>query len=102
MMITMIRQLKRVVGLLEGERIYYGGVFNEKERYISPTIVVDSKPESKILTEEIFGPILPVLPYDNIEQVLHFINQRPKPLALYIFSTNRRFRVNIIVTIYVW
>jgi aldehyde dehydrogenase (NAD+) len=65
-----------------------GGVVNEKERYISPTVVVNPKTESGLMKEEIFGPILPVISYVDFEEVIHkHINQREKPLAIYYIGS---------------
>jgi len=55
---------------------------------VHPTLLTDVKPDMKILQEEIFGPVLPVMTYDNIDEVLDYIEQRDKPLALYVYSNN--------------
>jgi len=59
--------------------------------YIPPTIVVDAKMDSKLMEDEIFGPVLPVFPMEDLDQTIHFINDRPKPLALYVFSQDQAF-----------
>lgn len=56
------------------------------EKVMPPTIIVDPSPELDVMSDEIFGPILPVIPYDTIEQAINFVNARPRPLALYVFS----------------
>lgn len=63
---------------------------NNLEDSISPTILRNVKPESRILEEEIFGPLLPIVTYSDIEEAIDFIRSKPKPLALYIFSSNTR------------
>jgi aldehyde dehydrogenase (NAD+) len=82
------RHVSRIAGLLKGQTAFYGGRVDEKIRYIEPTIVLDPKPESPLMQEEIFGPILPVLTVKTPEEAIRFINARPKPLSLYVFSKN--------------
>lgn len=77
---------KRIVKLLEGQTIAYGGSFDAEERFIEPTILIDVKATDPIMQEEIFGPILPIVTVDNARDAINFINGREKPLALYVFS----------------
>ncbi len=72
-----------------GAQVEYGGETNEAECYIAPTVLSNLDPASKVLQEEIFGPILPVTDYDDLDQAIDYINQRPKPLALYVFSSDK-------------
>jgi aldehyde dehydrogenase (NAD+) len=67
--------------------VAHGGQHDESSRYIAPTILRNVRPDSPIMQEEIFGPILPILPVDNIEEAIGFINAREKPLALYVFTS---------------
>ncbi|NTW50790.1 MAG: aldehyde dehydrogenase [Chlorobiales bacterium] len=83
------RHFNRLVKYLKSEEIVTGGEIDEKERYIAPTVLRNVAPDSPVLTEEIFGPILPILTYSNLDEALSFINSRAKPLALYIFSESR-------------
>jgi aldehyde dehydrogenase (NAD+) len=66
--------------------ILKGGQVDHNERYVAPTLVVDPPTSSKLMTEEIFGPILPVLDVPSLKSAVSFINKRPRPLALYMFS----------------
>ena len=59
---------------------------------MAPVLVFDAATDSKLLTEEIFGPILPVLSYDTLDQAIDYVNARPRPLALYWFGTNSTAR----------
>lgn len=59
-------------------------------RLIAPTLIVNPDPELKVMREEIFGPVLPIVPYDTLEDAVAFVNSRPKPLALYYFGQNDR------------
>lgn len=65
-----------------------GGQVNVDAKYVAPTVIVSPSLESKLMNEEIFGPILPIIPYKKIEDAIAFINERPKPLALYYFGGN--------------
>jgi aldehyde dehydrogenase (NAD+) len=83
------RHHRRLMGLLPGSgEVALGGVADEQDRYIAPTVLINVPPDSKVMGEEIFGPILPVLKVDSIDQAIRFINDRPKPLALYLFSSD--------------
>ncbi len=85
------RHHKRLMGLIPGSgTVAIGGQGDEQQRYIAPTVLTDVPPDSKVMDEEIFGPILPVLKVDDLDAAIRFINARPKPLALYLFSSNER------------
>ena len=68
--------------------IYYGGKYDKATRYLSPTILTDVSPDAPVMQEEIFGPIFPVLTFKEIDEVITFVTEREKPLALYYFGTN--------------
>ena len=70
-----------------GGRLYHGGKYNREERYLSPTILTDVSPDAPVMQEEIFGPIFPVLTFKEIDEVITFVTNREKPLALYYFGT---------------
>lgn len=76
----------RLVDLLASGTIYHGGQHDRIDRFIAPTVLVNVSPNSSVMQEEIFGPILPVLEVDSVQQVIDFVNARPSPLALYIFA----------------
>ncbi|KAI9323613.1 Aldehyde/histidinol dehydrogenase [Dichotomocladium elegans] len=88
------RHLDRVVGLLQNRKsgaIAVGGDFDRDDRYIAPTLVTDVKFKDEVLMgEEIFGPVLPVIPYNNLDDAIHMINQNPPPLALYVFTNKKK------------
>jgi aldehyde dehydrogenase (NAD+) len=83
------RHARRLAALLEDQTIALGGKVAVEERYVSPTVVLNPSVTSPLMTEEIFGPILPVLSMPSLDAAIHFVNERPKPLALYVFSTDR-------------
>jgi aldehyde dehydrogenase (NAD+) len=85
------RHHRRLMALLPGSgEVVAGGAADENDRYIAPTVLKNVPPDSKVMGEEIFGPILPVLKVDSVEQAIRFINERPKPLSLYLFSSNEQ------------
>ncbi|MBE9195863.1 aldehyde dehydrogenase family protein [Synechocystis sp. LEGE 06083] len=90
------RQWSRLVGLLSHGKVITGGDYNEDDRYMAPTLIVDPDLNSPLMQEEIFGPILPILTYENLEEAIDFINAKPKPLALYFFSNNRQKQEQIL------
>jgi len=78
----------RVAQLLEtaGGTVICGGKVNREAKYIEPTIILQPDLESKMMKEEIFGPVMPVFPFKTINEVIKFINERDKPLAVYYFG----------------
>lgn len=90
------RHLSRLVSMLEGGTVVTGGQSDSADRYLAPTILRDVSPDSAVMQEEIFGPILPILPVDTLEEAIEFVNQRPSPLALYLFSNSREARERVL------
>jgi aldehyde dehydrogenase (NAD+) len=95
------KHFKRVHGYLEdalakGAKIVYGGKKDPQQGYFGPTIVTDIPEDSDLSTEEIFGPILPVYTYSDLQEVIDKINSKEKPLALYIYSSSNK-NVNRII-----
>ena len=86
-------QYARLSALLEGARqrgqILHGGQCDADVRRIAPTLIRVENLDDPLMQEELFGPLLPVLAVDDLEQAIQLINQRPKPLALYLFTGNR-------------
>ncbi len=80
------RNFDRLVGLLGSGKVAVGGEIDADELYIAPTVLVDVLPDSPIMQEEVFGPILPVLEIDSVEAVIEWVNSRPSPLGLYVFA----------------
>ena len=83
----------RVKGLFDdavaqGAKVVAGGELEEEDLTVHPTMLTDVTPQMKILQEEIFAPMLPVMTYENLDQVIEYIEARDKPLALYVFSPN--------------
>jgi acyl-CoA reductase-like NAD-dependent aldehyde dehydrogenase len=82
------RHFARLAGFLKDGTIVIGGQTRGEDRFIAPTILDRVSPDSPIMNEEIFGPILPVLEYSDIQEAIDLIDSKPKPLALYLFSKN--------------
>ncbi|TVZ08040.1 aldehyde dehydrogenase (NAD+) [Cellulophaga sp. RHA_52] len=82
--------------LLEGQEIIFGGQTNAKDNYMAPTLVNEPSLDSKLMQGEIFGPILPIIAYTTEEDIEKHIMNYGKPLATYVFSTNRKFQQKII------
>lgn len=80
---------ERLKSYLNDGNIAYGGYVNPNNRYFSPTILRNISPESEVMKSEIFGPILPILTFENVAQAVDFVNARPKPLALYYFGNRK-------------
>jgi len=87
-----IRQLERLQKLLEAEKdnITFGGEIDADDLYIEPTVLENITWSSPIMEDEIFGPILPILKYDNLKYAIHQIQKLPKPLAGYFFSEHEK------------
>ena len=77
-----------------------GGRVDRESLKIEPTLIETTlNDQSPLMTEEIFGPLLPIVPYDNIHEALGYILSRPRPLALYLFSRNRKLQRRVVETI---
>ena len=86
------RHFQRVSKLISDSngKVVFGGKTDASELYIEPTIVTDVPPDDVLMQEEIFGPVLPVVTIESVDQAIDFINKREKPLALYLFSENQK------------
>lgn len=81
------KHYERLQGLISGEKCVIGGTFADQR--IAPTVLIDITQKSPVMQEEIFGPILPLINYESIDEVIKFIQNKEKPLALYLFSNNK-------------
>ncbi len=91
------KHFQRLCALIEGKEITYGGGRCTANRKIEPTLLADATWEDGVMQEEIFGPILPLLTYENLDEVYTLLAQKAKPLALYFFTENAK-RVDEMVT----
>ena len=83
------KAIERLEGLMNEGKIHSGGEVDKSEKYIAPTIIDEIKPEDPIMQEEIFGPILPVMTFEHIDEAINYINENDKPLAFYYFGKNK-------------
>lgn len=93
------KHFDRLLGLLKEGRIVIGGQSDAQDRYIAPTVLTDLADDSVVLQEEIFGPILPVVGYKNLDEAFAFVRSRPRPLVLHLFTRDRRLQQRVTGTI---
>ncbi len=84
------KHFHRIVSLMDSKKVVHGGNFEEATLQIEPTILSDVTWIDSVMQEEIFGPVLPILTYDSLDQAIEKINTMPHPLALYIFTSDKR------------
>lgn len=90
------RNFDRLEKLIDTSKIFYGGDHNREERYISPTVLTDIELSHPVMDDEIFGPILPVIGFDDLEKIIIEVKDRPKPLACYVFTKSKKIRRKIL------
>ncbi len=84
------KNFDRLNKLINSDKIYFGGNTDRNERFISPTILRNISFKDEVMKDEIFGPILPVLSFTDLNKTIKMVKERPKPLACYIYSKNRK------------
>jgi aldehyde dehydrogenase (NAD+) len=87
---------QRLVNMIEPEKVIFGGQSDIKHNYIAPTVIEEPLPNSEVMKDEIFGPILPIIAYESETDIDTLISRYEKPLALYIFTENRIFSKQMI------
>jgi aldehyde dehydrogenase (NAD+) len=93
------KHLERLEKLIDPDKIYIGGKVIKEENYIEPTVLKDVHFSDAIMQEEIFGPLLPVIPFTDINEVLKEITNRPKPLSFYMFGKNAALQSRILLEV---
>ena len=91
-------QFQRLAALLRERPLLWGGRTDPTERYIAPTAVAVTGWDDPLMEEEIFGPVLPVLPLTSLEEAVEAVNSRPAPLAVYLFSGQRTWQKRLLAT----
>lgn len=86
----------RIVSLFQGEAISFGGEIDTSQNYVAPTVIDNPSLDSEIMKEEIFGPVLPILSYNNADDLDAILTKIEKPLALYIFSKDKNFTESVL------
>lgn len=90
------RNWKRLMEMIDSQKLVFGGISDESDCYISPTLIDETDSNSLVMKEEIFGPILPILTYETESDLRLIISKYEKPLALYVFSDDKKFAKKII------
>jgi aldehyde dehydrogenase (NAD+) len=85
------RHFDRLVGMIGEGTVATGGTSSRTDRYVAPTILTNVKLDGPLMTEEIFGPLLPIIPIDDVAAAVSFVRSRPHPLAMYIFAEDDSF-----------
>jgi len=83
------RNVNRLSEMIDSNKVCYGGVVDASKRTIQPTVLQGVTFQDKVMQEEIFGPILPVISYEKLEDAINKVNEHPKPLACYVFTNNK-------------
>lgn len=88
---------RRIKGLLDNTKgsVVFGGETDEASKFIAPTLVRDVKGDDSLMSEEIFGPLLPIVAVEDVDEAIAFVNARDHPLALYVFSQNAEFKAKV-------
>jgi aldehyde dehydrogenase (NAD+) len=84
------RHFDRVVGLIDPKKTIVGGTYDRSDLYIEPTVLHEITQEDPVMQEEVFGPVMPLITFSNLDAVVETIKSRPAPLALYLFTRNIR------------
>lgn len=90
------RNFQRLTSLIDREKIYIGGNYNQENRFIQPTVLTDIGFDDRVMQDEIFGPILPVIEYDDLDEAIGWVTGLPKPLACYVFTSKNKTRDKIL------
>jgi len=100
LIVFILIELKKIIDS-DSKKVIYGGNIDEKDLYISPTIIDNVTEEDSCMKEEIFGPIIPIMTYNNIDEAIEFINYpkniiREKPLGFYIFTKDSKIHEHVL------
>ncbi|XP_056296587.1 aldehyde dehydrogenase family 3 member A2-like isoform X1 [Pseudoliparis swirei] len=90
------QHFKRLMALMEGSTVAVGGTSDESQCYIAPTVLKDVTGESKVMKEEIFGPLLPIITVSGVDEAIQFMNEREKALVIYVFSHDNKLIKRVI------
>ncbi|MEG1527907.1 MAG: aldehyde dehydrogenase [Clostridia bacterium] len=90
------KHYERLIGLINPQKVVYGGYGEPTKRKICPTIMDNVSIQDAVMQEEIFGPIMPIIPFDNIEEIYKIIEQNTHPLALYLFSCDKNTQKQVL------
>jgi aldehyde dehydrogenase (NAD+) len=91
-----LSHFQRIIRLIETDKIFYGGEFDKDELYISPTVLENISFNDEIMKEEIFGPVLPIIEYTDIEEIIKYTSNDDVPLSFYVFSRDKSLQKKLI------
>lgn len=86
--IISVEHAKRLEKTFKDGTVIHGGKAKPDQKYVSPTVIVNPKPNTPLMCDEIFGPVLPIVAIDGLDEAVQWCRERPLPLALYVFTTN--------------
>lgn len=86
----------RVASLISDDKVVHGGETNREDKYIAPTLMTNVTADDPVMQEEIFGPVLPIIKIRDVDEAIQFINEREKPLALYLFAQDRNVEEQVL------
>jgi aldehyde dehydrogenase (NAD+) len=89
----------RLIGLIDDKKVFYGGEVDAQNRFIAPTVLRGVELDDAIMAEEIFGPLLPVMVFNELKEAIDLVKSRPNPLACYVFTQSKRTRKEVIETL---
>ena len=90
------KHFDRICGLIDPEKLVCGGQTEKEHLRIAPTVLAEVTADDAIMQEEIFGPVLPILTVKNMDEAIRFVQERPKPLALYLFTEDRKMEQRVL------
>ncbi len=90
------KNIDRLEKLIDTEKIVFGGKIDRETRYFQPTVLDNVSFEDKVMQEEIFGPILPIITYEDLDSAIHKIRSLPKPLSCYVFANRKQVKEKVI------
>lgn len=90
------RHFDRILSLIDSDKVVYGGNYDLQNLKIEPTILDNVKLSDKVMEEEIFGPLIPILEFENIEDLINIVDNHPDPLAMYLFTNDKGFEEEVI------
>ena len=90
------KHFNRIISYIDKNKVIFGGDYDKNDLYIAPTIIKNVTFKDKIMQEEIFGPLLPIIEYDTINEAIKLINDKEKPLAIYLFSNDKNIQNKVI------
>lgn len=90
--ITTSKHYEELKAMLKGQKLLFGGNYNDNDRYLEPTLVDEPELDSAVMKGEVFGPILPIISYEDESELDGYISRYPNSLAFYVFSNNKKFQ----------